>query len=387
MLNNLGDFKCVFCKVQILIMDLRDYLSIAKYKYLEAKEVDHLFQLDIGMLNATKISLDEEQRMLEMEIIIKWMKKDGLGNSEITNILTDMGYLKEKPNQYLSLVNSCPKCNHLLNLGCASCEACKIQICNLCLEVKDTNHECDEKVLDTIRHIFETCETCPKCHTIIEKEQGGCDQMFCTKCNTTFSWTTRRIVTENEVHHNPHFYDWQRKRGNERNPLDNPCEGYFLMKCENELENVTILPETLAASTLKKITKDDVSVDLGMYLKFVQGMLIHSIETIIGIQERDDFIRQQFRARYLTKCISFKRWKIRFKQHINTLRRNNETKSLLLTCLDGLYYIVLEAFANMTMIDQLFDIITTSLKHIQDNYGRTINYIVSTENVVLPYME
>lgn len=105
----------------------------------------------------------------------------------------------------------------------------------------------------------------------------------------------------------------------------------------------------------------------------------------MGIQERDDFIRQQFRARYLTKRLTFKRWQMRFKQHVNTLRRNNETKTLLLACLDALYYITMTADGDTLMLEHLFAFITAGLKAVQDHYGRTFNYVVSTENVVLPY--
>ncbi len=394
MLDNLGDFKCLFCSTQLLITDLRECLSASKYKQLAEKEVEHLFQQEITLLDATKTALDEEQRLIEMEIMIKWMRKDGMSDPQIFHALSVMGYMKERQNRHLSLVHMCPQCNELLRhskdapSAQYTCDKCKTEICGICIEKKETDHACDENVLETLNHIHTTCETCPKCHAVIEKESGGCDQMFCTKCNTTFSWTTHRIITKGEVHHNPHFYDWQREqKGNTRNPLDNPCEGHFLMKCQNDLSNI-VLPETLATTTLKNVNVkyDKISVEKGSYLKFVQGMLYHSVETIIGIQERDDFIRQQFRARYLTKCMTFKRWKIRFRQHINTLRRNNETKTLLLACLDGLYYIVLAGDADTGMVEQLFNCITTSLKEVQTNYGRTINYIISTENVILPYM-
>jgi len=396
MMVNLGDVRCLFCDTRILITDLRDYLSVSKYKKIKDKQADYLFQIEIGLLDDTKVALKEEQRMIEMNIMIKWMRKDGMTDTHIFNVLTEMGYMKKRSDKHLDLVHMCPKCNNLLNhsnvgSNTYACDSCKSQICIICIEEKKPDHVCDEKVLKTLSHIHNTCETCPKCHAVIEKESGGCDQMFCTKCNTTFSWTTRRILTKNEVRHNPHFYDWQRqqKNGVQRNPLDNPCEGHFLMKCQNDLNEITIIPESLASATLTKINYDKktiLSVDKGMYLKFVQGMLIHSIETIMGIQERDDFIRQQFRSRYLNKRINFKKWKLRFKQHVNTLHRNNETKDLLLTCLDGLYYIVLSRDADTGMIEQLFNFITISLKDVQDYYGRTINYIISANNVILPYM-
>jgi hypothetical protein len=395
MMANMGSFSCIFCAAHILVTDLRDYISTTKYKQLTDKEVDHLFQLEISMLDDTKTALNEEQRFIEAETMIRWMRKDGMTGDQIFNTLLEMGYMKARINKQLSLTYTCPKCSNIL---CHSndessieyiCENCNVVVCGICIEEKNLNHECDNDVLKTLKHIHSTCETCPKCHTVIEKESGGCDQMFCTKCKTTFSWTTKRIVLKGEVHHNPHFYDWQRlQQGESRHPLDNPCEGPFLIKCQDVLNSAIIIPESLADVTLNKIYdgKIPLSVDKGSYLKFVQGMLMHSVETIVEIQERDDFIRYQFRIRYITKRFSFKKWKMRFKQHINTLRRNNETKTLLLTCLDSLYFIVLHADADTFMIEQLFSFITQSLKDVQNKYGRTINYVINTENVVLPYM-
>ena len=420
MMGTLGDLKCLFCDAQILITDLREYLSASKYKHLAEKEVDHLFQLEIGMLDATKIALDEEQRLIEMDVVIRWMRRDGLNDMQIFHALTEMGYMKEMPRKTLSLTHMCPKCNNLLTTKTQStqvsgetqapewesytCDSCNIKVCSLCIEESQPNHQCNKEVLETLKHIHATCDTCPKCQVIIEKESGGCDQMFCTKCNTTFSWTTRRIMTKGEIRHNPHFYEWQRQQeGASRNPLDNPCEGHFLIKCQEELNDITIIPETLATRTLKGVQREvkrdveeamgdpnlkDVrlSVEKGSYLKFIQGMLVHSIDTIVGIQERDDFIRYQFRARYLTKRFNYKRWRMRFKQHINTLRRNNETKVILLACLDALYYITMKEDGDTHMLEQLFAFITAGLKAVQKHYGRVFNYVISTENIVLPYM-
>jgi len=91
MMDNLGDFKCLFCNAQVLITDLREYLSAAKYKQLADKEISHLFDLEIAMLDATKAALDEEQRIIEMEIVIKWLRKDGMDDTQILHALVEMG--------------------------------------------------------------------------------------------------------------------------------------------------------------------------------------------------------------------------------------------------------------------------------------------------------
>jgi hypothetical protein len=53
----------------------------------------------------------------------------------------------------------------------------------------------------------------------------NCDQMWCTECQTTFSWNSGLEITAVNIH-NPHYYEWLRRNNNgevPRNPLDNPC--------------------------------------------------------------------------------------------------------------------------------------------------------------------
>lgn len=44
----------------------------------------------------------------------------------------------------------------------------------------------------------------------------NCDQMWCTECQTPFSWKTGQVVSG--VIHNPHFYQWQRQQNNGNAP-------------------------------------------------------------------------------------------------------------------------------------------------------------------------
>jgi hypothetical protein len=51
---------------------------------------------------------------------------------------------------------------------------------------------------------------CPKCNTPIFKIEG-CDQMWCTQCQTAFSWKHGRIETGHV--HNPHYWQYLQTQG------------------------------------------------------------------------------------------------------------------------------------------------------------------------------
>lgn len=90
-------------------------------------------------------------------------------------------------------------------------------------DAKLLGHVCDEKTLETVKLLASDTKSCPTCTTLITKIDG-CDQMWCTQCQTAFSWNTNEIV-KGRVH-NPHYYEYQRQLHNgapPREPGDNPC--------------------------------------------------------------------------------------------------------------------------------------------------------------------
>lgn len=125
----------------------------------------------------------------------------------------------------------CPvdDCRGLLSTA-YKCELCKTYACPKCLIPTgairdDPTHVCNEDDVKTAALIRESTKPCPGCGERIYKV-SGCDQMWCTKCHTTFSWKTGSIITNAHVH-NPHFFEWQRKNGGNvaRNPGDVICGG------------------------------------------------------------------------------------------------------------------------------------------------------------------
>ncbi len=69
-------------------------------------------------------------------------------------------------------------------------------------------HRCDPATVETAKLLQKETRPCPKCKALIYKTDG-CDQMWCTMCQTPFSWTTGK-VEEGRVH-NPHYYEWLRR--------------------------------------------------------------------------------------------------------------------------------------------------------------------------------
>lgn len=109
------------------------------------------------------------------------------------------------------------------------CGMCEHFFCPDCHKDKgpdrNTDHECLQDDLDTVKLLRDNTRPCPKCHMGIYKTQG-CDQMWCVQCHTCFSWASGRIL--HGVVHNPHYYEHQRRMGNgvaPRVPGDIPCGG------------------------------------------------------------------------------------------------------------------------------------------------------------------
>ena len=171
-------------------------------------------------------------------------------------------------------VRSCPKneCSGFLNQKwkCGICETKYCKDCHQCLNpTEDTTqlvtvdniardlegiqnvfidagaapthtpthtHVCKEDDLATAKLLEKDTKSCPKCNMGIFKIDG-CNQMFCTNCNTAFDWVSRKIMNVNI--HNPHYFEWLRRQ--ETNGGERRNNGDAAADCPifNELTNET----------------------------------------------------------------------------------------------------------------------------------------------------
>ena len=95
-------------------------------------------------------------------------------------------------------------CNGFINHK-GHCPICNLQICMKCYEEKGIDHVCKDEDVASVQIIQKETKPCPKCAIPIQKI-SGCNQMWCTVCNTAFDWVSGKVISGRI--HNPHFYEW-----------------------------------------------------------------------------------------------------------------------------------------------------------------------------------
>lgn len=112
-----------------------------------------------------------------------------------------------EPKEKRQFVAACPSdCRGFLSTA-YKCGTCQKQFCASCREPKTEGHTCDPDLVATIAAIVKDSRPCPACGMAISKV-SGCDQMYCTSCDTAFSYETGAVVTG--VIHNPHYFERMR---------------------------------------------------------------------------------------------------------------------------------------------------------------------------------
>jgi hypothetical protein len=124
--------------------------------------------------------------------------------------------VKEDAEPKRQFIRACPApdCKGFLSTAW-KCGLCEKWTCHECHDLigltKDTEHTCDPDKVASARLIEQESRPCPKCGARICKIDG-CNQMWCTACNTGFDWRTGTLA-KGPIH-NPHFFQWlQRNPG------------------------------------------------------------------------------------------------------------------------------------------------------------------------------
>jgi hypothetical protein len=154
-----------------------------------------------------------------------YVKEFGTGGEQVG--------LGEKKESHVMCPCPANDCRGFVTRRKHQCGVCGVKVCHRCLQTEDHEdhvHTCDEEHVQSAELILATTKPCPKCASRIHKIEG-CDQMWCTNCNTPFSWKSGKEIVGQTIH-NPHFYEWMRQHPGrypqaeeEEEEGPNNCEG------------------------------------------------------------------------------------------------------------------------------------------------------------------
>jgi hypothetical protein len=146
-------------------------------------------------INDIRSKMADLRRMLELYAVLLVR----IGEPQAENVAVEESVTHSHPCIYddcRGYMSSQWKCGLCDRHGCAHCHKPKDSH-------DDPSHVCNPDDVASVAEIKRDTKPCPKCSTRIHK-LFGCDQMWCTNCNTAFSWNHGRVITG--VIHNPHYY-------------------------------------------------------------------------------------------------------------------------------------------------------------------------------------
>lgn len=345
--------KCMSCKKEISNDFLLDNIGKTFYntKFLEKRANDSMSR-ERSLLPSSQIYVKREQ---EKRSLIKQTKQKEAEIENLQKLINTILFEKRSidvilATQYDDITDiddiyakkrftlPCPYegCKGFLSQN-YKCGTCSLKVCSQCREPKEYtesqieelglseyNHVCDKDTLETIKLIKLDSKPCPKCSVTIHKIDG-CDQMYCTSCNTAFSWKTSKIVTSRI--HNPHYYDYLRSQANgqpiQREPGTDPCDQQVDY---NIIKNVVQKYKAIAP-----INDETCSLMLPMYVIVNSLRLpLHIRDVIIPeyplvFEEETSKRAIENRVKYLMNELSEDRWKAIIKSRI---KRSDFSKNI-----------------------------------------------------------
>ena len=174
------------------------------------------------------------------------------------------------------------------------CGLCATKVCKDCRVTLNAGakHVCKKEDKESVEVILKETRACPKCQERIFRPEG-CDHMFCTLCNTGFSWKTGKLIS-NSVNTNPYYYQWQGKQ-----QKTSPTE------INNEDRDVTSYTATYVTDVFQHLGIGDAMN--GNYYGLMNYMLRFpfNIQSIIGELDQKDpeqfspAVNRKYRIKYL----------------------------------------------------------------------------------------
>jgi hypothetical protein len=207
-------------------------------------------------------------------------------------------------------IKKCPEndCNGYLSSQ-YKCGLCKCKTCPHCFDIithgnlkeideneERVQHVCKEENVLSAELIKKETKSCPKCGTSIFKI-AGCDQMWCTHCNTGFGWISGKIIENGNIH-NPHFFQWQQQ--NNQNQVQ---QHQHNTGCIWEQSNGGDRINWRILGFFDKFSIDTISINVSKFLSNIIRSILHimDIERNVITDMEYSRINKTFRILYILK--------------------------------------------------------------------------------------
>ena len=224
--NDVIEIRCVNC--------LMNFQANADNEYFFFKNMPKRFRADnerrvsnllFNRIQATAPNLETmkntELKCREMEQKLKADRTELANLRRLTRILKQNIYDAEveisdnRNNSIYQVLGQ--KCGMINCIGyideSGMCRVCKSKICINCNCELGENHKCNEDDIKSVEFVKQSTQMCPKCKISISKIDG-CDQMWCVKCKTKFSYKSGNEIVG--PIHNPHQTEYYAN-----NPIEN----------------------------------------------------------------------------------------------------------------------------------------------------------------------
>lgn len=289
-----GDLKrkredVLLSREEALLPDTQDLAALEKERQLRIKEKKDL----AAKLAALKRQVEETKAEMYRKDREIWNLQNQVAHGLATGNVANAA-----PGERRQFIKHCPvdNCNGFLTTQ-YNCGLCRVKVCSKCLVPKGENpdeHVCDPDTVASVEFLMKDTRPCPKCATPIHKIDG-CDQMWCTQCQTAFSWRTGRVETGRV--HNPHWYEWQRRVNNgqiPREPGDNPA-GQCCAGGDRDLPRLSVIPAHKRTDLLSRIHRQ---------LTHISLVVLPTYQGEFRVQDNRDL-----RIKYLLGEVDKAKWK------------------------------------------------------------------------------
>ena len=361
-------------------------------RYKKHRE-DILFEREKGMMIETQEYAENEAQARRLEKI-KQNKNSELFNlrEQIGNIMSDINDIDrqirilrnstQKTRNTYQYTIRCPsdscqgflKSNHV-------CGICEINVCKMCSQIKNDNHECKQDDIDTTVLLRNETKPCPNCQIPITKA-FGCSQMFCTGCKTPFSWITGRIIT-GEFFHNPEYFRWLNEGGNRNEVFGNENGNGIVNGCDNEQIHwhriMTRVQRSTTIGSLVSLSNHINDVELPRYtydmtLENRKNRVSYMLGDITEEKLKKECQKNEKKyEKYVLYYDSLDTMRITINSSINQLLRSDTTGILSIKSLQDLN----------NDITKIANIINDSFKDISKKYKCVVPFIMIPEKFII----